>query len=154
MDGDGLSVKTVHDILTVLHGILKYIAELFPGIAPTVEITYPKESRKEMRVLSRSEQERFAMYLLHDTGLCKFGVLLMLFIGIRIGELCALKWADINTREKTISVSATMQRLRSFDTDTAEKTKILIGAPKSDTSVRTIPLTDNAAELCRKFTVS
>lgn len=153
LDGDGLSVKTVHDILTVLHGILKYIAELFPGIAPTVEITYPKESRKEMRVLSRSEQERFAMYLLHDTDLCKFGVLLMLFTGIRIGELCALKWADINTREKTISVSATMQRLRSFNTDTAEKTKILIGAPKSDTSVRTIPLTDNAAELCRKFTV-
>ena len=46
-----------------------------------------------------------------------------------------------------------MQRLRSTDTDTAEKTKILIGAPKSDTSVRTIPLTDNAAELCRKFAV-
>lgn len=46
-----------------------------------------------------------------------------------------------------------MQRLRSTDTDTAEKTKILIGAPKSDTSMRTIPLTDNAAELCRKFAV-
>ena len=151
MDGDGLSVKTVHDILTVLHGILKYTANQFPGIFPTVEITYPKESRKEMRVLSRSEQERFAMYLLHDTDLCKFGVLLMLFTGMRIGELCALRWADINTREKTISVSATMQRLHSFDT--AEKTKILIGAPKSDTSVRTIPLTDNAAELCRRFAV-
>ena len=46
-----------------------------------------------------------------------------------------------------------MQRLRSTDTDTAERTKILIGAPKSNTSVRTIPLTDNAAELCQKFAV-
>ena len=153
LDGDGLSVKTVHDILTVLHGILKYIAELFPGIAPTVEITYPKESRKEMRVLSRDEQKRLAVYLLDGTDFCKFGVLLMLFTGLRIGELCALRWSDVNIKEKVISVSATMQRLRSTDTDTAEKTKILIGAPKSDTSVRTIPLTDNAAELCRKFAV-
>ncbi len=146
-----LSTKTVHDILAVLHGILKYTAAQFPGVFPTVEITYPKESRREMRVLSREEQRQFTLYLLNDTDLCKFGVLLMLFTGLRVGELCALRWADINTGEKTISVSATMQRLHSFDT--TEKTKILIGAPKSNTSVRTIPLTDNAAALCQRFEV-
>lgn len=151
LDADNLSVKTVHDILVVLHGILKYTAVQFPGVFPAIEINYPKESRKEMRVLSRDEQKRFALYLLDDADSCKFGVLLMLFTGLRIGELCALRWADVNIKEKVISVSATMQRLRSFDT--AEKTKVLIGAPKSDTSVRTIPLTDNAAELCRKFAV-
>lgn len=153
LDADKLSVKTVHDILVVLHGILKYTAAQFPGIFPAVEINYPKETRKEMRVLSRDEQKRLAVYLLDGTDFCKFGVLLMLFTGLRIGELCALRWSDVNIKEKVISVSATMQRLRSTDTDTAEKTKILIGAPKSDTSVRTIPLTDNAAELCRKFAV-
>ena len=153
LDADKLSVKTVHDILVVLHGILKYTAAQFPGIFPAVEINYPKETRKEMRVLSRDEQKRLAVYLLDDTDFCKFGVLLMLFTGLRIGELCALRWSDVNIKEKVISVSATMQRLRSTDTDTAEKTKILIGAPKSDTSVRTIPLTDYAATLCRKFAV-
>lgn len=106
-----------------------------------------------MRVLSRDEQKRLAVYLLDGTDFCKFGVLLMLFTGLRIGELCALRWSDVNIKEKVISVSATMQRLRSTDTDTAEKTKILIGAPKSDTSVRTIPLTDYAATLCRQFAV-
>lgn len=146
-------MKTVHDILVVLHGILKYTAAHFPGIFPAVEINYPKEIRKEMHVLSRDEQKRLAVYLLDGTDFCKFGVLLMLFTGLRIGELCALRWSDVNIKEKVISVSANMQRLRSTDTDTAEKTQILIGAPKSDTSVRTIPLTDNAVELCRKFAV-
>ena len=152
-DAENLSVKTVHDILVVLHGILKYTAAQFPGAFPAVEINYPKETRKETRVLSRDEQKRFAVYLLENTDFCKFGVLLMLFTGLRIGELCALRWADVNTEENFISVSATMQRLQSTDTNTAGKTKILIGTPKSDTSVRTIPLTDNAAELCRKFAV-
>ena len=108
LDADKLSVKTVHDILVVLHGILKYTAAQFPGIFPAVEINYPKETRKEMRVLSRDEQKRLAVYLLDDTDFCKFGVLLMLFTGLRIGELCALRWSDVNIKEKVISVSATM----------------------------------------------
>jgi len=60
-----------------------------------------------MRVLSRDEQKRFALYLLDDADSCKFGVLLMLFTGLRIGELCALRRSDINIKEKVISVSAT-----------------------------------------------
>lgn len=107
MDADNLSVKTVHDILVVLHGILKYTAVQFPGVFPAIEINYLKESRKEMRVLSRDEQKRFALYLLDDADSCKFGVLLMLFTGLRIGELCALRRSDINIKEKVISVSAT-----------------------------------------------
>ena len=107
MDADNLSVKTVHDILVVLHGILKYTAVQFPGVFPAIEINYPKESRKEMRVLSRDEQKRFALYLLDDADSCKFGVLLMLFTGLRIGELCALRRSAINRKEKVISVSAT-----------------------------------------------
>ena len=86
-----LAVKTVHDTLVVLHGILKYTAAQFPGIFPAVEINYPKESRKEMRVLSLEEQECFIQYLLDDADECKFGVLLS---RVRIGERCALKWGS------------------------------------------------------------
>ena len=57
-----LAPKTVHDILVVLNGILKHTATIFPGIFPMVEINYPKVSRREMRVLSREEQERFISY--------------------------------------------------------------------------------------------
>lgn len=72
----GLSPKTVRDILAVLHGVLKYTAAQFPGIFPAVEIPYPKCGRKEMRVLSREEQQRLADYLLADLDPCRFGVLL------------------------------------------------------------------------------
>ena len=72
-------------------------------------------------MLSRDEQKRLAVYLLDGTDFCKFGVLLMLFTGLRIGELCALRWSDVNIKEKVISVSATMQRLLSPDLRAAEK---------------------------------
>lgn len=82
-----LAPKTVHDILVVLHGVLKYTAARFPRIFPAVEINYPKCSRKETRVLSREEQRRFVAYLLTDMDTCKFGVLLTLFTGVRIANL-------------------------------------------------------------------
>lgn len=148
-----LAPKTVHDILVVLHGVLKYTATQFPGIFPDLEINYPKECRKEMRVLSHEEQHRFIQYLLEDMDACQFGVLLALFTGMRIGELCALQWACISLQEKTLSVTATLQRLRDterMDVDGA-RTRIVTGTPKSHTSVRTIPLTEFASALCAKM---
>ena len=53
---DELASKTVHDVLVVLHGILKYTATFFTGGFPAIEINYPKPGKKEMRVLSREEQ--------------------------------------------------------------------------------------------------
>ena len=63
-------------------------------------------------MLSHEEQHRFIQYLLEDMDACQFGVLLALFTGMRIGELCALQWACISLQEKTLSVTATLQRLR------------------------------------------
>ena len=146
-----LAPKTVHDILVVLHGVLKFTAPHFPGIFPAIEINYPKCGRKEMRVLSREEQQRFIAYLLTDMDACKFGVLLTLFTGVRIGELCALQWGCISLRDKTIRIAATLQRLRDTDMTGSARTRIVIGEPKSDTSVRTIPMTNYAVTLCGKM---
>lgn len=143
-----LSAKTVKDILVVLHSILEYAARQYPGTFPAVEITYPKGAKQEMRVLSLEEQQRFTAYLLTDLDACKFGTLLALLTGMRIGELCALRWKDISTKDKTIRIAASMQRLKSYEPDEPGKTKILIGEPKSSTSNRTIPLTNYATRLC------
>ena len=146
-----LAPKTVHDVLVVLHGVLKYTAAFFPGTFPAVEINYPKPCKKEMRVLSREEQARFVSYLLEDMDTCKFGVLLALFTGVRIGELCALQWGKIALKEQTIRIDATLQRLRDTSAVGSARTRIVISTPKSDTSVRTIPVTDYTAELCGKM---
>lgn len=136
LETDGLSVKTVHDILSVLHSVLKDTEARRPPGALAVQIRYPKGKRREMRVLTIEEQKRLVAYLLHPTDSCKFGLLLALYTGLRIGELCALRWSCIDLREQTIRIAATMQRLGG----TGEGTRIVIGAPKSDSSLRTIPL--------------
>lgn len=148
LNEDGLSAKTVKDILVVLRTILKYTAKQFPGGFPVVEFIYPKEFRQEMRVLTRDEQRRLTNYLVQDMGRCKFGVLLALLTGLRIGELCALRWGNLSLHNRTLRVTATVQRLPSQTG--SGKTELVIGNPKSETSARTIPLSDFAVGLCRQ----
>lgn len=145
-----LSPKTIRCILTVVHSVIGYIRRQDASLLPqNIEIVYPKDSKKEMRVLSREEQQRLTAYLLDDLDDCKFGVLLALLTGLRIGEICALRWGDISLPDQTLTVSSTMLRLRDYNPGTPQKTKILVSEPKSDTSARTIPLTDYAVGLCR-----
>lgn len=151
MNKEKLSAKTVKDILIVLRSILNYAAKQFPGIFPVIEIAYPRETKKEMRVLNKDEQQTLISYLLNDMDNCKFGILLSLLTGLRIGEVCALRWDHISTCDRIIKVDATMQRLHDTENKSEGKTRVVIGSPKSDTSVRMIPMTDFLAELCLKI---
>lgn len=146
--GKGLSVKRVRDILTLLRSVLRY-TEKETGV-PTAEIILPGTEKKPARVLTVTEQTRFTEYLLRNTDACKFGVLLAMFTGLRIGEICALKWADISLSERTLTVSSSMQRLKDTGENAKAKTKIVIGKPKTANSARVIPLTDYMYKLCMK----
>lgn len=126
--GGGLSSKTVNDILVVLSLCFEFAEEEFGITMP--KIRYLREERKEARVLSAAEQTRLTDHLLKEMDLYKFGVLLALYTGIRIGELCALQWSDV--KEDRLQISKTMQRLG--------KNGIHIGAPKSPNSYREVPL--------------
>ena len=146
----GLSPKTVRDILSVLHSILNYTTKQNP-LAKSVDIVYPRQDRKEMRVLTCEEQKRFTEYLLRDMDPCKFGVLLALLTGLRIGEVCALKWEDISLENKVIFVRHTMQRLKNLNPASEERTRIITGVPKSGRSVRMIPMNQDIEKLCNKW---
>lgn len=159
-----LAPKTVKDILIVLRSILHYTAKQFPDNLPALDIVFPKESKKELRVLTKEEQSKLTAYLLQDMDACKFGVLLAMFTGIRLGELCALKWEHISFSENTVHIVATLQRLPNvMDTASenfteqkeaplrAHKTKVVIDTPKSETSLRVIPLTEMLITLCNKM---
>ncbi len=148
---ENLCAKTVRDILVVLQSILQYTDRQFACVFPVVDIAYPKEEKKEARVLSVEEQKLFVSYLRTDMDTCKFGILLALLTGLRIGELCALRWRNVSLRKKEIYVEATLQRLRAADGAGAYKTKLVLSTPKSGTSIRTIPLTETAAGLCGQF---
>lgn len=130
--GGALSAKTVNDILVVLSLVFNFAEEEYDIRLPRIAIL--RQERKEARVLSTDEHKRLTEYLLVDMDEYKFGVLLALNTGLRIGELCALKWEDIT--DTYVTVNKTMQRLKG----NIGKTEIIIDTPKSDSSKRIIPL--------------
>ncbi len=146
----GLSSKTVRDILSVLHSILEYGRKREGSGFAQIDIIYPQSKKKEMRVLSEAEQTRLVKYLLTDMDNTKFGILLALFTGMRIGEICALRWEDISFAENVVHVGQTLQRLKILDEPESDyKTRIVIGDTKSDHSNRYIPLNGYLADICR-----
>lgn len=126
-----ISRTTVNDILIVLGMGLSYAEEEYNFHIPKISLV--KNPPKEMRVLSISEQNIFVEYLLNKNDVFSFGMLLALFTGLRIGELCALTWDDID--ENIIRVNKTMQRVRKN-----EYTEILTLSPKTVSSNRIIPV--------------
>lgn len=84
-----------------------------------------------------------------------FGILLSLHTGIRIGELCALKWSDINMNEKTLQINKTMLRIRdNLHEQNFSKTKIIITPPKSSDSIRKIPIPDYIYNIMKNFYIN
>lgn len=144
--GTGLSPKTVSDILSLIRTILQYSAN--KGIVPPCDAhsVIIKQQPKEMRILSRNEQKKLCQYLYSNLNERNVGILICLFTGLRVGEICALKWEDISLSERTIHVHQTLQRIQS-KSDPKKKTKILISTPKSSCSIRTIPLPDELVKI-------
>lgn len=142
-----LSVKTVKDIAVVLKSILNYISKNY-GTA-LIDIVMPKYTATEIRVLSKEEQQRFFEYLITDIDKYKFGILFALMTGLRLGEICALRVGDISLKERVVVVRETMQRIKNLSGEGA-KTKVVLSTPKSDRSVRVVPLTNTAYELCKE----
>lgn len=95
-----------------------------------------------MRVLTQSEQDALIAVLIDDMDLYKFGVFLSLYTGIRVGELCALQWEDFDIAQTTLKIRKTMQRIQDTGNGAFSKTKIVITEPKSQCSIREIPLRD------------
>ena len=144
----GLSAKTVSDILSVTRAILRYSASKGYIISCDFSVISFKQPSKNLRILSRLEQQKLCSYLQNNLTPVHLGILLSLFSGLRIGEICALRWSDISFEEKLIFVRRTMQRLQNAQ-DSERKTRICISAPKSPSSIRQIPIPDGLLELLR-----
>ena len=105
-----------------------------------------------MRVLTQNEQEKLCSYICHNVTPTNLGILICLYTGLRLGEICALRWEDISLPEQTIHVHQTMQRIQDKKTE-GRKTKVIITTPKSSCSIRTIPIPDDLADLIRSHGV-
>ena len=135
-----LSSKTVNDILTVIKSSMEYAKYNGYTVICNLSKVTIKKTDKEMRILNQDEQTKLTQFLVSEMDLSKFGILLSLYTGIRIGELCALQWSDFDMENKVIKINKTLQRIQNIDGVKGCKTKIVITEPKSQCSVREIPI--------------
>lgn len=152
LDGKGgLSAKTVKDIFSVLKLIINYAKQNQYTIETLQEKAKYKSPCSKVRVLSLFEQECLTNYLLENVDFVKLGILFSLYTGLRLGEVCALKWNDIDLSTGILSVSHTMQRIKDVSPDSESKTKIIITEPKSEHSKRDVPIPKLLIEIANQL---
>lgn len=136
----GLNQKTVKDIIIVLKMILKFAYAKGLWDYKELVLKFPSEKEnKELEVLSVNNQRKLMSFLEANFTFKNLGIYICLSTGIRIGELCALQWKDIDLIKGTISISKTLQRIYIIDDDD-KHTELLIDSPKTKNSMREIPM--------------
>ena len=145
----GLSAKTVRDMLSIVKAVLDFACNE-NIIDSGFSITYPKQKQQRMRVLSRQEQASLETILTTDPDVHKLGILLCLYTGLRVGEICALRWRDISADFSMLSVQQTLQRVKNLSDEEA-RTKIHIDTPKSLRSARDIPIPNFLSAYLRDY---
>ena len=137
-----LSPRTAADIVARIRSIRKFSLLHDYEVNYASDCTEIPQRAEKIRVLSSEEEKKLVTYLKENFNLTALGVLLSLFTGIRLDELCALKWSDFSLKEHEFHVNKTMQKLPNPDQAALKKTVIEIGEPKSPCSVRTIPISE------------
>ena len=146
-----LSAKTVTDIICVLKSILKFAEVNNYSHSDYRHIKYPQRSLKQIHILEKEEQERLEKMILQSMSSFDVGILVTLYTGLRLGELCALQWKNINLENNIITVDKTMLRIKNLDENPRRKTKIIIQSPKTKTSLREIPIPDFLSSILKMF---
>ncbi|WP_312076422.1 tyrosine-type recombinase/integrase [Chryseobacterium sp.] len=148
---NGLSQKTVKDILIVLKMILKFGAKNKWITYESFDIQYPTSRKShQIEVLSRTHQKKVMSYIQEHFTFRNLGVYICLCSGMRIGEICALTWEDIDTDNGIINIRKTIQRIYVIE-DGERKTELLIDTPKTKNSIREIPMSRDLLRMLKPF---
>lgn len=144
LGGKVLSLSTMRTICHVLNQILKHGKADTKILLPEKIVSTYKYVSKDTTIFSSEEQHKLLDFLYTQTDRYKLGIIICLFSGLRLGEICALKLDDIDFFNKSIRISRTVQRIKC---NGDHKTSLYCAAPQSAGSIRTIPLCDALVEL-------
>ncbi|MDY6148543.1 MAG: site-specific integrase [Porphyromonas sp.] len=146
---EGLSCKSLRHYLSVLGMVVKFGRDRgYNWNNPPLSVRYPKSAQESIGrrktvvdSFTLAEQRKITQYIVDNFTLEGLGVLLCLYAGLRIGEVCALKWGDIDLRGKLINVSHSVNRVALVG-DRLERSgsRVVYASPKTNSSVREIPL--------------
>ena len=140
----GYKATTINNIVVVLNSILKVGNK-------DIKAKKIKQPKTKTRILTDFERERLERYLLENLNFFNFGLLLMLYTGLRVGELSALQISDINTQAGIVSITKTLERIKNTAPNAKTKTIIVIDTPKSPSSIREIAVIDFLIEIYKKL---
>lgn len=147
----GLSHKTIKDILIVLKMILKFGAKNKWLQYTPFDIQFPTEREKHnIEVLTKTDQKKIMNYIQEHFTFRNLGVYICLSAGMRIGEICALTWEDIDTDNGIISVNRTIQRIYVIE-DGTRRTELILDTPKTKNSIREIPISKDLLRILKPF---
>ncbi len=142
----GLAEKTVSDIVSILKSSLKLASRKYAVSPEVLDIKGPTVKQKRVETLGDWECEVLSRSILRDPDLNGAAYLLALDAGLRLGEVCGLKWSDVSFAERTVAISRTVTRIKS-----GARTQLVVQSPKTEASERVIPLTANFLSLLTKF---
>lgn len=147
---DGLSQKSIKDILIVLKMIMKFGVKHKYLEYQEFDIKFPTEREvKELEVLSISNQKKLLNFLRENFTFKNLGVFITLNTGMRIGEMCGLMWDDVDTENGIIKVRRTVQRIYVIEDNGNRHTEISIDTPKTKNSIRDIPMTTELLKILK-----
>ena len=132
----GLSTNTIRSIYSVLKLAIKYAIEfdlIDKNIASNIKL--PQKKEKEINAFTVKEREKIINYCINHKKENYFGIVLCLYTGIRIGELLALTWEDIDFNRHLLHINKTVSKVKIDD-----KNKLHIDSPKTKASNRVIPI--------------
>ena len=133
-----ISPKSANAVASVLRLIFRYARTYCNATAPELADVQMKQDKNQIEILSHSEQDVLKEYLMDNLNLSNLGILSTLYTGVRLGEICALRWGSINANDELLDVHATMSRISTDDP--LRRTRIVITPPKSACSTCMIPI--------------
>ncbi len=110
-----------------------------------------KLPKKAIFILSKEEQTLLESILKEKINIRKTCLLICLYTGLRVGEICGLKWEDIDFSNKSLIIKRTIQRIKNTNYDSKNKTVLMESTPKSETSKRIIPIPNFIINILKNF---
>lgn len=148
----GYSPTTVSGLRTILMMIFKYAEKNRIACNVSDPVLIPKKKKNEVEAFTISEQKTLVDYLNTHPDQFNLSILISLYCGLRIGEVCALQWKDISFTKEIISVDKTLLRIQKKNTEDTTKTEVVITHPKTESSFRTIPVPEFLIPVLKEYT--
>ncbi len=146
--GKGLSPSYVKTMAIIIESAIKFACAEGLCLPLKTPINKPIIPKNKPRILSQEEESRLLDVLLCEQHLVAMGTLIALNTGMRIGEVCALRWSDIDFNNRLIHIRHTISRV--YDGTSEQKTKLILDTPKTRSSQRDLPMTETLISILSK----